>query len=223
MSRSEEGGEDREQSQSRRDGMRSRSRGRQYQQQQQQEDDEPDSDPEDSETPWTCHLVVRRLVRSSLSSSDPNGGAAGAGDVRVKVGAVVPAPHHPKVVALLKVPFPLPDIEIARVSVRKRVITPAGVARPAPFADERPGTANGGAKPGQGGGGGSGSGMKGLFGARENGQGGHGAAGHHEGLVLTAEEIKDVVSSTALWLVVREGFGGVGRVSRKGDGGWRIR
>ena len=47
--------------------------------------------------------------------------------------------------------------------------------------------------------------------------------GHAEGLVLTAEEIKDVVSSTAMWLVVREGFGGVGRVNRKGDGGWRIR
>lgn len=41
-------------------------------------------------------------------------------------------------------------------------------------------------------------------------------------LTLTAEEIKDVVCSTGLWLVVREGFGGVGRVSRKGDG-WRIR
>ncbi|KAJ3490056.1 hypothetical protein NLJ89_g11472 [Agrocybe chaxingu] len=44
----------------------------------------------------------------------------------------------------------------------------------------------------------------------------------YTGLVLTAEEIKDVVCSTGLWLVVREGFGGVGKVSRKGDG-WRIR
>ena len=42
------------------------------------------------------------------------------------------------------------------------------------------------------------------------------------GLVLTAEEIKDIVSSTGLWLVVRENVGGVGKVSRKGDG-WRIR
>ena len=41
-------------------------------------------------------------------------------------------------------------------------------------------------------------------------------------MVLTAEEIKDVVCSTGLWLVVREGFGGIGKVARKGDG-WRIR
>ena len=39
---------------------------------------------------------------------------------------------------------------------------------------------------------------------------------------VTAEEIKDVICSTGLWLVVREGFGGIGKVSRKGDG-WRIR
>ena len=44
----------------------------------------------------------------------------------------------------------------------------------------------------------------------------------YDGLMLTAEEIKDVLSSTAFWLVVREGLGGVGKVSRKGDG-WRIR
>jgi hypothetical protein len=42
------------------------------------------------------------------------------------------------------------------------------------------------------------------------------------GTTLTAEEIKDVVCSTAMWLVVREGFGGIGKVTRRGDG-WRIR
>ena len=42
------------------------------------------------------------------------------------------------------------------------------------------------------------------------------------GLVLTAEEIKDVVASTALWLVVREAMGGVGKDKRKGDG-WKLR
>ena len=41
-------------------------------------------------------------------------------------------------------------------------------------------------------------------------------------MLLTAEEIKDMLSCTAFWLVVREGFGGVGKVNRKGDG-WRIR
>jgi hypothetical protein len=42
------------------------------------------------------------------------------------------------------------------------------------------------------------------------------------GTTLTAEEIKDVVCSTAMWLVVRESFGGIGKVTRRGDG-WRIR
>ena len=94
--------------------------------------------------------------------------------LRIKVGTVSPTPHHPKVVAMLKVPFPLPDIEVESMGVIKR----QGVIPP------------------------------------QNST--------YNGLVLTAEEIKDVVCSTGLWLVVREGFGGVGKVSRKGDG-WRIR
>lgn len=32
----------------------------------------------------------------------------------------------------------------------------------------------------------------------------------YSGLVLTAEEIKDIVCGTGLWLAVREGFGGLG-------------
>ena len=94
--------------------------------------------------------------------------------LRIKVGTVSPTPHHPKVVAMLKVPFPLPDIEVEKMGVIKR----QGVIPP------------------------------------QNST--------YNGLVLTAEEIKDVVCSTGIWLVVREGFGGVGRVNRKGDG-WRIR
>ena len=125
-------------------------------------DDGEDSDPEDSETPWTCTLKIRRLGDQEVQM------------VRVKVGTLSQTPHHPKLVAMLKVPFPLPDVEVDKLMVRKR----------------------------QGPGGGPG--------------------GSGEGLMLTAEEIKDVVSSTGLWLAVREGFGGIGKVSRKGDG-WRIR
>ncbi|KAI0651162.1 hypothetical protein C8Q79DRAFT_898363 [Trametes meyenii] len=191
------------------------------------EDAGDESDPEDSETPWTCTLVVRRLSpsryppASPLAPSGPTSGG-GASTVRVKVAGVVPTPHHPKVVALLKVPFPLPDVEIERMSVRKRIITPAGVARPATWSGDRPSTANGNgasnSKPPA-----SASGVKGFFnGAKESQGSGAPGALHPEGLILTAEEIKDIVSSTGLWLVVREGFGGVGRVSRKGDG-WRLR
>ena len=126
-------------------------------------DDGEDSDPEDSETPWTCTLKIRRLGDAAEDQEVQM--------VRVKVGTLSQTPHHPKLVAMLKVPFPLPDVEVDMLMVRKR----------------------------QGPGGGPG-----------------------EGLVLTAEEIKDVVSSTGLWLAVREGFGGIGKVPRKGDG-WRIR
>ncbi|KDN41122.1 hypothetical protein RSAG8_07676, partial [Rhizoctonia solani AG-8 WAC10335] len=41
-------------------------------------------------------------------------------------------------------------------------------------------------------------------------------------MVMSSEEIKDVVCTTALWLMVREGFGGLSGKKRKGDG-WKIR
>ncbi|KAI0920649.1 hypothetical protein AcV5_010332 [Taiwanofungus camphoratus] len=199
-------------------------------------DDGDSSDPEDSETPWTCTLVVRRLgpapsshlpaSPSPPSSAPQQQGQARDGTLRIKVAAVVPTPHHPKVVALLKVPFPLPDIEVEHVSARKRVVSAAGVARPTlpsatsptlfspgpPIASSySPSKASGG--------------IGKAFSGWNNGGNGHGGGGpgkENEGLILTAEEIKDVVSCTGLWLVVREAFGGVGRVSRKGDG-WRLR
>ncbi|THG93823.1 hypothetical protein EW026_g7521 [Hermanssonia centrifuga] len=228
------------------------------------EDDEGDeSDPEDSETPWTCHLVVRRLH----PHPSHGGGGGGAelssqqpGDVRVKVAAVVPAPHHPKVVALLKIPFPLPDLVLTSrwpsssathshggrgkpfidVEARRRIVTPAGVARPATELASPPGTptqagiagnvgkfaANAGNFLSSGGKalrsniGGGGSSGAGAGGAGAGGTRGEGTL--VSGVLLSAEEIKDVVNCTALWVVVREAFGGVGRVSRKGDG-WRIR
>ena len=148
-------------------------------------DDE--SEPEDSETPWTCTLVISRLGGSSPAGANNNnnsggGGGGGGGDsvVRVRVATFSPTPHHPKVVALLKVPFPLPDIIVDQLQVCRRAVNAQGIARPSCDLDAL------------------------------------------AGLVLTAEEIKDIVSSTGLWLVVRESIGGVGKISRKGDG-WRIR
>ncbi|KAF7297385.1 hypothetical protein MIND_00972000 [Mycena indigotica] len=150
-----------------------------------------ESDPEDSETPWTCTVKVRRLAshlrsRSHLSfhhhSREPTAEVSEDGVkkevLKVKVGTLSPTPHHPKVVAMLKVPFPLPDVNVEQMKAEKRET----------------------------------SGQGGSLGAPK---------GAHT-LTLTAEEIKDVVCSTGLWLVVREGFGGIGKVSRKGDG-WRIR
>jgi len=166
-------------------------------------DDGEESDPEDSETPWVCTLKVRRSAAAAVNgpAASANGGRISPippllsppGVVplepqvlRVKVGTLSPTPHHPKVVAMLKVPFPLPDVEVERMGVVKRDVRSMGL--------------------------GSTSG-EGDAAAEEE---------PYAGLTLTAEEIKDVVCSTGLWLVVREGFGGVGKVTRKGDG-WRIR
>ncbi|KAI0092214.1 hypothetical protein BDY19DRAFT_928865 [Irpex rosettiformis] len=130
------------------------------------EDDGEDSDPEDSETPWMCQLVIRKLQSSNShrlsyisTSDDGNVPAPPMTSVKVKVAAIVPAPHHPKVVSLLKIPFPLQDVILisrttqvehrlghlsphhlrhphAReveidVEARRRIVTPQGVARPA--------------------------------------------------------------------------------------------
>lgn len=204
------------------------------------EEDEPESDPEDSETPWTCALVVSAVPSNTAmlweqdymgerETLHPLASAHGHGTsnatvytthsressapgeasnapprrrgtivpdapgtlLRLKVGTLLPAPHHPKVVAQLKVPFPLPDVALGRgvsfARARKRNIIPGtggGVSKPPASAVV--------------------------------------LEAEGEALMLTAEEIKDVLSCTAFWLVVREGFGGVGKVNRKGDG-WRIR
>ncbi|KAG1740673.1 hypothetical protein EDB19DRAFT_1708339 [Suillus lakei] len=138
------------------------------------DDSGDDSEPEDSETPWTCTLTVQRTGHPPPMHHSPE---QREHTIRLKVATLAPTPHHPKVVGLLKVPFPLPDIEVERLAVHRRVVTAQGVNRTVSNSAE---------------------------------------------LTLTAEEIKDSISSTALWLVVREAFGGVGRERRKGDG-WRIR
>ena len=168
------------------------------------EDDGNESDPEDSETPWTCTLVLSRVGDGGSGAMTPaaaaaaaaadgisGGGSSSSNPTRVRVATFSPTPHHPKVVALLKVPFPLPDIIVDRVQVCRRAVNSQGIARPS-------------------------------WSSTANGGGGSSEGDEPDGLVLTAEEIKDVVSSTGLWLVVRENIGGVGKISRKGDG-WRIR
>ena len=202
------------------------------------EGDGEQSDPEDSEVPWMCTLHVARKHAvppfspvsgtptgsriSQRSEQQPNSNLSGSPtpgpttvqqqqralgvqstqsptspslqsplppqQIKLKVATVSPTPHHPKVVSLLKIPFPLPDIEVSSVNVRKRVVTPTGIAHPV---DANPSADGNGGK-------------------------------RDTGLVLTADEIKDIVASTAVWLVVREAMGGVGKVKRKGDG-WKLR
>jgi hypothetical protein len=147
------------------------------------DDDGEESDPEDSETPWTCTLHLRSCPRGPRfhTSRHPPEPSEPRVEVKLKVATLAPAPHHPKVVAQIKTPFPMPDVLVDAGVVRPRATGP-------PAAE------------GEGEGAGEGAGSQ---------------------LVLTAEEIKDVVSCTGLWVIVREGYGGLAK-KRKGDG-WLIR
>lgn len=112
------------------------------------EDPGEDSEPEDSETPWVCTLKIRKSgsgttpgmsLRSRAQQGfylQANSGAPHTIDgqeesgllhpsaqrqiLRVKVGTLSPTPHHPKVVAMLRVPFPLPDVEVEQMEMKKR-------------------------------------------------------------------------------------------------------
>jgi hypothetical protein len=131
-------------------------------------DTEDESDPEDSEVPWICTLVVRPRTTPSPppGSPPPSFSSPRLPPLRLKVACLAPAPHHPKVVAQLKCPYPLPDVDLINAVLVQR--------------DELPGVPDSAPQ------------------------------GRH---MLSAEEIKDIVCSTSIWLVVREGFGGLGKKS----------
>ncbi|KAG8957851.1 hypothetical protein FRC03_009750 [Tulasnella sp. 419] len=139
-----------------------------------QDDDGAESDPEDSDTPWTCTLWVGPITHpdepSPVSTAYPTNFPA---TLKLKLGTMTPAPHHPKILTQLKMPYPLPDVDVEKCE---------------------------------------------LVWDRVNGEE---ATPGSRGMMLSAEDIKDVVSVTGLWLIVREGFGGLER-RRKGDG-WKIR
>lgn len=93
------------------------------------------SDPEDSETMWSCHLVLGPTTR-------------------IPIGSMRPTPHHPKLVAQLTIPYPLPDLSQSALGA--------------------------------------------------------------DGAGLTREELKDIISVTSLFVIVREAFSGLAK-RRKGD------
>lgn len=115
------------------------------------DDDEYDSDPEDSETPWTCSVYVKHTGQRQLLAT------------------LTPAPHHPKVIGVLKIPQGLRSVSLANVGTLASA-------------------------------------------SAQRGQNGHELAQRvGEEVCLTEENLKDVVSVTAMWLVAREEFGGLGR------------
>lgn len=182
------------------------------------EDEDSDSDIEDSERPWNCYLHIRGSARfahahstsgsrtaSRRGSRDELGHPDEDGhprekmlDIKLRVACMAPAPHHPKVIAQIKTPYPLPDVVFDPAGSGVETSSVHELPSMAPAALLRPRDADG---------------SKSELDVNR--------AGTITGLVLSAEEIKDVVSCTGLWLVVREGYGGLAR-KRKGDG-WRLR
>jgi len=112
---------------------------------------EEDSDPEDSETPWTCSIWVKKTGQRQL------------------LGTLTPAPHHPKVVAALKIPRTLEPVSLAQVKEGTGMVQKEMATR-----------------------------------VRQE-------------VCLTEENLKDVVCVTAMWLVAREEFNGLGRKKRGGS------
>lgn len=127
-------------------------------------DVEYDSDPEDSEVPWVCSVVIRP---SKDLLRPPTPGEVQEPPLRLKVASLAPAPHHPKVVAQLKVQYPLPDIDLFEATLLQNRRLPGA-----------PGSAPEGR------------------------------------LVLTAEEIKDLICSTVMWLACRE-FSGFSKKDKR--------
>lgn len=113
------------------------------------DDDGYDSDPEDSETPWICSVWVKRTGQRQLLAS------------------LTPAPHHPKVIGVLRIPNQLKGVSLTDL--------PAG------------------------------------SGGKQNDL----AARIRDEVCLTEENLKDVVSVTAMWLVAREEFSGFGRKDKR--------
>lgn len=112
---------------------------------------EEDSDPEDSETPWTCSIWVKKTGQRQL------------------LGTLTPAPHHPKVIGVLKIPMGLDPVSLTDVKAHPDQSTKQEEL----------------------------------------------AHRVKSEVALTEENLKDVVCVTAMWLVAREEFGGLGKKRRE--------
>ncbi|WVO23808.1 uncharacterized protein IAS62_005165 [Cryptococcus decagattii] len=112
------------------------------------------SETEDSETPWSCWVWVKSTGQRQL------------------LGTLTPAPHHPKVVGVLKIPMSLDPVSLTDIK---------GPPLNAVNGEQGQRTAMA---------------MKKI----------------KENVALTEENLKDMLCVTALWLVAREEYGGLGRV-----------
>jgi len=154
-------------------------------------DEGEESDPEDSETPWVCRVYVPRRKEEEHSGS-----AEGKKEKRkrrdatdgVVVATLYPAPHHPRVIAQVKV-----SNDRLPISTGMFRTTQHQGGQQHFFALHSSGTAASAQQPVSS------------------------SLGHGEEIVLTEENIKDVVGVTAMWLVVREDFGGLHKKKKAGE------
>jgi hypothetical protein len=169
---------------------------------------------------------------SSSSSSKAKTKAVRDGRLRIRLAVLIPTPHHPKIIGQFKMPFPLPDVAITPYTSLSLANNPQSPFHPhthqlghsynnsgTPSREQRFDATAGGvgarALP-------RAIGPDGVLRSISDSGNGEMEINVTQEILFTAEDIKDVVNSTGLWLVVREGFGGLGRTKRKGDG-WHIR
>lgn len=76
--------------------------------QEEADDDDCDSDPEDSDRTWTCEIVYGGATGDASEGS----GRTTCRERRVLLGTLRPAPHHPKLIAQLGVPYALSPVPL---------------------------------------------------------------------------------------------------------------
>jgi len=148
------------------------------------DDLEYDSDPEDSETPWQCSVWVKKTGERQL------------------IATLTPAPHHPKVIGVLRIPAGVKSICLTDVG---------GDLPPANGAAVPNAPANSPVSPNNTKTGGGEVSLNSATFRPPNEL----AQRVRDEIALTEENIKDVVSVTAMWLVAREEFGGLGKTKSK--------
>ena len=152
-------------------------------------DDGQDSDPEDSETPWICRVYV-----PGAREVDTDGEIKAKGKT---VGTLYPAPHHPRIVASIKIPVEIGQVATgigALISPITSTHTSTDLSMPLPATRS---ARNSLSSPSM----------------TASGQIQQQSTDHvlkQEEIIITEENIKDVVSVTAMWLVSRE-FGALGK------------
>ncbi|KAJ9112320.1 hypothetical protein QFC19_000740 [Naganishia cerealis] len=164
---------------------------------QMQEDEGDESDPEDSETPWICKVYV-----PGDRVTAPDGPISAKGKT---VGTLYPAPHHPRVVAQIKIP-----VEIGNVATGIGALMAPATSLSHQSSDLTS-SINSGLKSSR-----PGISSPPLTGTSQLQPQQHVEPSFkQEEIVMTEENIKDVVSVTAMWLVSRE-FGASGK-KKKGS------